>query len=140
MNRDEKKKVYEFNEQSEYVGARMLDWTDRSPSGAWQIPWGCTEDIPPAEKEGHKIIRKEGKWEYEQLPVPKPPPAPKELTEEELKLQAALKLKKEHDAAKEKILERFNIANLNGDTALAASLQAKNKKLEADYEVKRGAL
>lgn len=44
----ETKTVYEFDEKGVFSGTITLDETDRSPSGAWNIPGGCTETEPPA--------------------------------------------------------------------------------------------
>lgn len=48
------KKVYQFDiENKTYKGELILDDSDKSPSGAWNIPGDCTETVPPTEKENY---------------------------------------------------------------------------------------
>ena len=73
------KTVYAYAADGKYIGARMLDDTDRSPiSGAWQIPGNMAEDAPPAAKEGYDLYYKGGKWTQVERPKPEPTPAPPE--------------------------------------------------------------
>lgn len=40
------KTVYEYGTDGVYVGSVTLDDSDKSPSGAWNIPANCTEIVP----------------------------------------------------------------------------------------------
>lgn len=78
----ETRTVYAYASDGKYIGARMLDDTDRSPiSGAWQIPAYMTEVKPPAAKEGYDIYWRGGKWAQIERPKPEPVPEPPEDTE-----------------------------------------------------------
>lgn len=67
MDKSETKLVYAYNSNGLYLGAKNLNYTDRSPiSGTWQIPAGCTESIPPAAKDGYDIIWNGFAWEYKE--------------------------------------------------------------------------
>lgn len=57
------KKVYQFDlENKSYKGVITLDDTDKSPSGAWNIPGDCVEIAPPAEKENYIPVWDGEKW------------------------------------------------------------------------------
>lgn len=58
------KTVYAFDEENIFSGIMILDDTDRSPSGAWNIPAGCTETEPPDEKYGYVRVWKKNEWDY----------------------------------------------------------------------------
>lgn len=90
----ETKIVYQYDENNYFETALTLDDTDRSPSGEWQIPGGCVEIEPPAEKEGFKIKWNGFAWEYEEEEKEQEQPKP---TFEELKQQKIQELKWERD-------------------------------------------
>lgn len=52
-----------------YIGRVLLDDSDRSPSGLWNIPAFCTEKEPLEEKEGFTIHfdQKDNEWKYEEI-------------------------------------------------------------------------
>lgn len=52
-----------------YIGRVLLDDSDRSPSGLWNIPAFCTEKEPLEEKEGFTINfdQKDNEWKYEEI-------------------------------------------------------------------------
>lgn len=52
-----------------YIGRVLLDDSDRSPSGLWNIPAFCTEKEPLEEKEGFTIHfdQKDNEWKYEAI-------------------------------------------------------------------------
>lgn len=52
-----------------YIGRLLLDDSDRSPSGLWNIPAFCTEKEPLEEKEGFTIHfdQKDNEWKYEEI-------------------------------------------------------------------------
>lgn len=52
-----------------YIGRVLLDDSDRSPSGLWNIPAFCTEKEPLEEKEGFTIYfdQKDNEWKYEAI-------------------------------------------------------------------------
>lgn len=57
------KKVYQFDTDNKtYKGIITLDATDKSPSGAWNIPGDCTTVEPPEEKENYIPVWDGEKW------------------------------------------------------------------------------
>lgn len=57
------KNVYQFDvENKTYKGIITLDDSDKSPSGAWNIPGDCTTVEPPAEQENHIAVWNGEKW------------------------------------------------------------------------------
>lgn len=72
----ETKKVYQYDEKNYFKGELTLDSSDKSPSGAWNIPARCVEIEPPTEKEGYKRKWSGSGWEYEEIPKDPEPPEP----------------------------------------------------------------
>lgn len=67
LDKAETKTVYAYDNTGLYSGAKILNYTDHSPvSGAWQIPAGCTETIPPAAKDNYDIIWDGTEWVYKE--------------------------------------------------------------------------
>lgn len=89
------KTVYQYDDDFYFDTAIVLDDSDKSPSGNWNIPARCVEIEPPAEKEGFKIKWNGKSWEYEEE-EPKEPASP-QPTFEELKQQKIQELKWERD-------------------------------------------
>ena len=58
----ETKKVYQFDDKKIYKGTLTLDDSDKSPSGAWNIPGDCTETVPPTEKENYIPVWNGAAW------------------------------------------------------------------------------
>ena len=57
------KKVYQFDvENKTYKGELILDDSDKSPSGALNIPGDCVEVAPPAEKENYIPVWNGSAW------------------------------------------------------------------------------
>ena len=57
------KKVYQFDVENKiYKGELILDDSDKSPSGAWNIPGDCVEVAPPAEKENYIPVWNGSAW------------------------------------------------------------------------------
>lgn len=57
------KKVYQFDVENKiYKGELILDDSDKSPSGAWNIPGDCTETVPPTEKENYIPVWNGSAW------------------------------------------------------------------------------
>ena len=57
------KKVYQFEiENKTYKGELILDDSDKSPSGAWNIPGDCVEVAPPTEKENYIPVWNGAAW------------------------------------------------------------------------------
>lgn len=54
--------VYEYDKNGIFSKALVLDETDKSPSGAWNIPGGCTDVNPPEEAEGFVPVWNGEKW------------------------------------------------------------------------------
>ena len=57
------KKVYQFDQENKtYKGELILDDSDKSPSGSWNIPADCVEVAPPAEKENYIPVCNGSAW------------------------------------------------------------------------------
>lgn len=78
------KMVYSYDEKNYFTERLLLDSSDLSPSGRWNIPARCTEVEPPEEKDGFKRKWNGTGWEYEEEEKEKPQPEP---TFEELQQQ-----------------------------------------------------
>ena len=76
--------VYSYDDKNYFTERLLLDDSDRSPSGRWNVPARTTEIEPPAKKDGYKIKWNGESWEYEEEEKEKPQPEP---TFEELKEQ-----------------------------------------------------
>lgn len=68
--------VYLYDDKNYFKEYLLLDESDISPSGHWNIPARCTEIEPLAEKEGYKVKWNGSSWEYEQEEQPEPEPEP----------------------------------------------------------------
>lgn len=88
------KVVYKINNDNKYIGVIILDDTDISPNGNWNIPGFCTEIEPPAHKEGFLRVWNGINWEYKE--EPKEPTEP-EPTLEEVKEAKIAEMKAERD-------------------------------------------
>ncbi len=105
------KKVYRYDDTKKYAGIVELDDTDRSPvSGRWQIPAGCTEVAPPAEKDGFEIVWDGVAWAYSEFEKDPEPEPSSEPTLDETKSAKLLELKCARDT-----LEVANV-EYNGNT------------------------
>ena len=65
-----------FDDKNYFKESIVLDDSDKSPSGAWNIPGRCVIMEPPDKKEGYKIKWNGKSWEYEEEEKelePKPP-------------------------------------------------------------------
>lgn len=89
------KTIYSYDKKGYFTHPIVLDDTDKSPSGSWNVPANTVDFEPPAEKEGFKIKLVNGAWEYEQE-EPDEPEQP-ELTFAELQTQKNNSLKYERD-------------------------------------------
>ena len=72
----EKLNVYLYDDKNYFKEAIVLDDSDKSPSGVWNIPGRCVLVEPPEKLEGYKIKWNGGTWEYEEEekePEPEPP-------------------------------------------------------------------
>ena len=47
----------------------ILDDSDKSPSGAWNVPFGYTEIEPPQVEEGYALQFKNGDWTKNQIEI-----------------------------------------------------------------------
>lgn len=57
------KKVYQFDQENKtYKGELILDDSDKSPSGTWNIPSDCVEIAPPAPQENTAYKWQGGAW------------------------------------------------------------------------------
>nr|DAO05474.1 MAG TPA: protein of unknown function (DUF4376) [Caudoviricetes sp.] len=92
------KKVYRYTEEGFYKDWVMLDETDISPSGNWNIPAYCTEHAPLQPKEDYDVKFINDHWEYIKKPVPPTPPEPplqelKELKKLEIDMFISAKIR-----------------------------------------------
>lgn len=55
--------VYQFDDKKIFKAELTLDASDRSPSGAWNIPIDCTEVVPPSEKENTVAVWNGENWQ-----------------------------------------------------------------------------
>lgn len=55
--------VYQFDEKKIFKTKLLLDDSDLSPSGKWNIPADCTEIAPPAKKENYVAVWNGTAWE-----------------------------------------------------------------------------
>lgn len=81
--------VYSYDEKNYFTERLLLDDSDRSPSGRWNVPARTTEIEPPAKKDGYKIKWNGEGWEYEEEEKEKPQPEP---TFEELQQQKLMEV------------------------------------------------
>ena len=88
------KTVYQYADDFYFDTAIVLDDSDKSPSGNWNVPARCVEIAPPSEKEGFKIKYVDGAWQYEAEPKK---PEPEKPAFEELKQRKLQELKWERD-------------------------------------------
>lgn len=89
LDKAETKTVYTYGNAGLYSGVKILNYTDRSPvSGAWQIPAGCTETIPPAAKDNYDIVWNGTEWGYEEQSKSDMSPAPTFTSVQSAKLSA----------------------------------------------------
>ena len=58
----ETKKVYQFDDKKIYKGALVLNASDKSASGHWNIPSDCVEIAPPAPQENTAYKWQGGTW------------------------------------------------------------------------------
>jgi hypothetical protein len=97
------KVVYKINNENKYIGIIILDDTDISPNGNWNIPSNCIDGVEPLKpKAGFDVIWKGDKWEYKE--VPKEPSEP-EPTLDELKASKISEMKAEHNIREQQIIE-----------------------------------
>lgn len=54
--------VYQFDEKKIFKTKLLLDDSDLSPSGKWNIPADCTEIAPPAKKENYVAVWNGSAW------------------------------------------------------------------------------
>ena len=79
--------VYSYDDKNYFTERLLLDSSDLSPSGRWNVPARTTEIEPPAKKDGFKIKWNGTAWEYEEEEKEKPQPEPtfKELQQQKLR-------------------------------------------------------
>lgn len=98
----ETKTVYKIDIDKKYVGDLTLNSTDKSPSGAWNIPAYCTEIEPPVEKEDFLRVWNGINWEYKEIPKE---PSETEPTLDELKASKIAEMKTERNIREQQIIE-----------------------------------
>lgn len=133
MDKQATKLVYTYDDANKYTGTKTLDWTDRSPiSGNWQIPAGCTEMEPLAEKEGYDIIFTGEAWAYQELPQEPEKPEP---TAAERKAQAADAITAKYAPQRQELKDSLVIAMLTEDISLQAEIKAEYAAVvDAEYK------
>ena len=131
----ETKKVYVISVNKKYAGELILDNTDKSPSGRWNIPANCTELKPPEEKEGFNVVWNGTGWEYVEIPQEPIEPEP---TEKEKLLNKINEIMAANGEQNGDIKDAMLIAVLTNDTELqeelkqeyAAVIEDTNNKLK----------
>lgn len=92
----ETKTVYSYSKSGVYISPKILDSTDRSPSGAWNIPAGCTEIAPPAKQSDYNRVFANGVWSQVAIPVEPASPPPTLDALKQQKLSAIDALTRQH--------------------------------------------
>lgn len=159
------KTVYTYDGKKIFSGIMILNDTDRSPSGAWNIPAGCTEIESPAEKPGYVRVWNGEKWEYTEdhrgekywlpgegydtpghevtdigpLPEGASNTAP-QPTEEELRAQKLKELDTEYQIKFDELDSQIMRAAALKDTDLQDELLSEREAMVAEYTEKRGEL
>lgn len=134
----ETKTVYIIGINKKYAGELILDNTDKSPSGRWNIPANCTELKPLKKKEGFDVMWNGKSWEYVEILQE---PIEAEPTAEELQEQARQTLDAEY-AVKfaDKDNEIIKAVVIMQDTEYAQQLRQERTALVQEYADKRSAL
>lgn len=130
----ETKTVYVIGIDKKYVGELILDNTDKSPSGRWNIPANCIEIKPPTEKEGFNITWNGTAWKYVGIPRE----TQLEPTEEEKLLNKINEIMAANDEQIADIKDAMLIAVLTNDAEIqeelkqeyAAVIEDTNNKLQ----------
>lgn len=100
---DNTKVVFKIDKNNKYIGLLVLDDTDKSPNGNWNIPSNCIENVEPLEdRKGFDIVWNGSSWEYKE--VPKEPTKP-ESSLDELKASKILAMKSERNIREQQIIE-----------------------------------
>ena len=134
----ETKKVYVISVNKKYAGELILDNTDKSPSGRWNIPANCTELKPPEEKEGFNVVWNGTGWEYVEIPQEPIEPEP---TAEELQEQARQALDTEYTILfANKDNEIIQASVILQDEEYAQQVRQERTELMQEYATKRSAL
>lgn len=116
----ETKTVYVIGIDKKYAGELILDNTDKSPSGRWNIPANCTELKPLEEKEGFNVAWNGTGWEYVEIPQE---PEETKPTEEEKLLNKINEIMVANDEQIADIKDAMLVAVLTDDTELQAELK-----------------
>lgn len=165
MDKKEIFKVYEYNKYGIFSKSIILDETDKSPSGAWNIPGGCTDVTPPEETEGFVPVWDGEKWDSvedhrnETYWLPGEPygspghvmetvgalpegatTTPPEPTAEELQAQALAELDAEYQAKFDELDDELVKAAALKNETLQDELIAERAALAEEYTTKRGDL
>lgn len=158
----DRKTVYEYDKKNIFVCTVLLDNTDKSPSGSWNIPAGCTETEPPDEKPGYVRVWKGNEWEYTEdhrgekywLPgegydtpgheVTEIGPLPESAsntapqpTEEELQAQKLMELDTEYKMKFDELDSQIMRASALKETDLQDELLNERAALVTEYSEKR---
>lgn len=81
------KTVYLYSIDGAFSGSLILNETDKSPSGAWNIPANCTEVVPPAFDVEKQTCKWQGEWVVSDIPQPTPEPEPTAKEKQQQQLQ-----------------------------------------------------
>lgn len=134
----ETKIVYKIDVDGKYSGELILDSTDKSPSGRWNIPANCTELKPLEKKEGFNVVWNGTGWEYVEIPQEpiEPEPTAEELQEQvrqALDAEYAVKFANKDD-------EIIQASVILQDEEYAQNLRQERTELMQEYATKRSAL
>lgn len=134
----ETKTVYVIGIDKKYASELTLDYTDKSPSGKWNIPANCTELKPLEKKEGFNVMWNGTGWEYVEIPQEPIEPEP---TAEELQEQARQALDAEYTILfANKDNEIIQASVILQDEEYAQKLRQERTELMQEYATKRSAL
>lgn len=114
------KTVYVIDIDKKYAGTLLLNNTDKSPSGRWNIPANCTETKPPVAKEDFNVVWNGTGWEYVEIPQEPVKPEP---TEEEKLLNKINEIMAANNEQIANIKDAMLVAVLTDDTKLQAELK-----------------
>lgn len=126
---EETKIVYSYNSRDGlYIGEVLLDKTDMSPSGRWNIPAFCTEIQPIESKDGYDIYFKtdSNEWYYKE----KAKTDTQEKTLDELKADKIYSLKQTRKTLEESPIE-YNGKQIDYDTVSQARIELVSELLES---------
>lgn len=124
---DNTKVVFKIDKNNKYIGLLVLDDTDKSPNGNWNIPSNCIENVEPLEdRKGFDIVWNGSSWEYKEVPKE---PTKHEPTLDELKASKISEMKSERNIREQQIIE-YNGNTFDYDDSARERLLLGRQSLE----------